>query len=169
MADEFCLKMPDFHVTFRDLLHAANLRHATNGFTSLPKNGVLRIFSPWKNLTASAGFEPANLGTKGQHATSRPPQQLINHLQCTKWTKWKSSPSFLPLTSFYLITVDKQRYYCIWSHTHTHTVGLPWTRGSARRIDIYLTTHNTRKRQTSMPWGHSNPQSEQTSGRTPTP
>ena len=29
---------------------------------------------PLKNLTASAGFEPANLGTKGQHATSRPPK-----------------------------------------------------------------------------------------------
>jgi len=30
-----------------------------------PKEGVLRIFSPLKNPTASAGFEPANLGTKG--------------------------------------------------------------------------------------------------------
>ena len=30
---------------FRDLLHAANLRHATDGFTSPPKEGVLRIFS----------------------------------------------------------------------------------------------------------------------------
>ena len=29
-----------------------------------------------KNQTASAGFEPANLGTKGQHATSRPPKPL---------------------------------------------------------------------------------------------
>ena len=48
MADEFCLKMPDFHVTFRDLSHAVNLRHGTNGFTSLPKEGVLKIFSPWK-------------------------------------------------------------------------------------------------------------------------
>ena len=37
MADEFCLKMPDFHVTFRDLLHAVNLRHGTDGFTSPPK------------------------------------------------------------------------------------------------------------------------------------
>ena len=46
MADEFCLKMPEFHVTFRDLLHAVNLRHGTNGFTSLPEEGVLRIFSP---------------------------------------------------------------------------------------------------------------------------
>ena len=67
----------DFHVTFRDPLHAVNLRHGTNGFTSLPKEGVLRIFSPWKNPTASAGFDPANLGTKGQHATFRPPKPLI--------------------------------------------------------------------------------------------
>jgi hypothetical protein len=34
--------------------------------TSLPKEGALRIFFALKNLTASAGFEPANLGTKGQ-------------------------------------------------------------------------------------------------------
>jgi len=50
------------------LLHAVNLRHGTDDFTSPPKEGVLRIFSPEKNPTASAGFEPANLGTKGQHA-----------------------------------------------------------------------------------------------------
>jgi len=29
---------------FRDLLYAANLRHGTEGFTSPPKEGVLRIF-----------------------------------------------------------------------------------------------------------------------------
>ena len=33
---------------FRDLLHATNLRHGTDGFTSPPKEGVLRIFSPLK-------------------------------------------------------------------------------------------------------------------------
>ena len=33
-------------------------------------------FFALKNSTASAGFEPANLGTKGQHATSRPPKPL---------------------------------------------------------------------------------------------
>ena len=76
MAEEFCLKMPDFHVTFRYLLHAVNLRHGKNGFTSLPKEGVLRIFFALKNPTASAGFEPTNLGTRGQHATSRPPKPL---------------------------------------------------------------------------------------------
>ena len=68
MADKFCLKVPDFHVTFRDLLYAVNLRHGTDDFTSPPKEGVLRIFS--------VGFEIANLGTKGQHATSRPPKPL---------------------------------------------------------------------------------------------
>ena len=31
---------------FRDLLHAANLRHGTDGCTSPPKEGVLMIFSP---------------------------------------------------------------------------------------------------------------------------
>ena len=38
------------------------------------------FFRP-KNPTASAGFEPANLGTKGQHATSRPPKPLKNRNQ----------------------------------------------------------------------------------------
>jgi hypothetical protein len=67
---EFCLNV-DLHVTFRDLLHALKLRHGTDGFTSPPKEGMLRFLRP-KNPTASAGCEPANLGAKGQHATSRP-------------------------------------------------------------------------------------------------
>jgi len=33
---------------FRDVLHATNLRNGTDGFTSPPKEGVLRIFSPLK-------------------------------------------------------------------------------------------------------------------------
>ena len=72
--NEFCLKIPDFHVIFRDLLHAVNLRHGTNSFTSLPKEGILRVFFTLKNPTASAGFVPANFGTKGQHVTSKPPK-----------------------------------------------------------------------------------------------
>jgi len=40
---KFCL-YADFHVTFRDLLHGVKLRHGTDGFTSPPKEGVLRIF-----------------------------------------------------------------------------------------------------------------------------
>jgi hypothetical protein len=71
---EFCLNA-NFHVTFSDLLHAVKLRHGTDGFSSSPKEGVLRIFCP-ENSTVSAGCEPANLYTKGQHATSRPPKPL---------------------------------------------------------------------------------------------
>ena len=54
---------PDFHVAFRNLLHAVNLRHGTDGFTSPPKEGVLRIF-----------FRPEK--SEGQHPTSRPPKSL---------------------------------------------------------------------------------------------
>jgi hypothetical protein len=49
------------------LLHAANLRHGTEGRRA-------EDFFALKNPTASAGFEPSNLGTKGQHATPRPPK-----------------------------------------------------------------------------------------------
>ena len=47
-----------------------------DGFASPPKEGLLRNFFRPKNPTASAGCEPANMGTKGQHATSRPPKPL---------------------------------------------------------------------------------------------
>ena len=56
------------------VLHA--VKHGTDGFTSPPKEGVLRIFFRPKNPTVSAWCEPANVGTKGQHATSRPPKPL---------------------------------------------------------------------------------------------
>ena len=42
-------------------------------------------FFALKNPTASAGFEPANLGTKGQHATSRPPKPLSNRFNIQKF------------------------------------------------------------------------------------
>ena len=85
---------------FRDLLHAANLRHGTESFTSPPKEGVLRIFFALKNPTVSAGFEPANLGTKGQHATPRPPKPLIKTISLSNITMLlcpDSSSDFLEL------------------------------------------------------------------------
>jgi hypothetical protein len=45
---KFCLNA-DLHVIFKDLLHAVKLRHGTDGFTSPPKEGVLRIFFVLKN------------------------------------------------------------------------------------------------------------------------
>ena len=41
----------------RDLLHAANLQHS-DGFTSPPKEGVLRIFSPLKIRRLRPGLTP---------------------------------------------------------------------------------------------------------------
>jgi hypothetical protein len=79
MAGKFILKMPDFHVAFRDLLHTVNLRHGTHSFTSLSEGRRAEDFFVLKNPTASAGFEHENLGSKGQHATSRPPKPL-SHL-----------------------------------------------------------------------------------------
>ena len=55
--------LPKFRLTlkFRDLLHDANLLY----FPSERKRA--EDFFHLKNPTASAGFEHANLGTKGQH------------------------------------------------------------------------------------------------------
>ena len=83
----------------RDLLHAANLRHGTDGFTSPPKEGVLRIFFALKNPTASARFEPANLGTKGQHATARPPKPMEGLCQ----RKIRMTPSGIVPATFRLV------------------------------------------------------------------
>ena len=33
---------------------------------------VRRNFTPWKNPLTSAGFQPANLGSQGEHVTPRP-------------------------------------------------------------------------------------------------
>jgi hypothetical protein len=56
---------------FRDLLHAANLRHRLY----FPSEGRRAddLFA-FKNPTVSAGFESANLGNKGQHAIPIPPK-----------------------------------------------------------------------------------------------
>jgi hypothetical protein len=50
-----------------------------------PSEGRLaeHFFAP-KNTTASAGFEPANLGTKDQHGTSRSPKPFTEILLKTQ-------------------------------------------------------------------------------------
>jgi hypothetical protein len=63
MAGKFRLNMHDFHVAFRDLLRAVNLRHGT-GLLLLPlgRKACRGFFFALKNPTASAGFEPRELG-----------------------------------------------------------------------------------------------------------
>jgi hypothetical protein len=42
MSGKFCINA-DFHVTFRDLLHAIKLRHGNDGFTSPPKKDFFAL------------------------------------------------------------------------------------------------------------------------------
>ena len=58
MAGNLDGKLRLLRIHFRVLLHDANMRHGTNGFTSLPKEGVLRIFSIWKIRRLRPGLNP---------------------------------------------------------------------------------------------------------------
>jgi hypothetical protein len=91
--------MPTYTLHLVDLLHAVKLRHGTDGFTSPPKEGVLRIFRP-KNPTASAGCEPANLGTKDQHATSRPSKPLVYKIVTTRASSTRNATGYLQSSRF---------------------------------------------------------------------
>jgi hypothetical protein len=44
------------------------LQHGADGFTSPPKEVVLRFFIALKNPSPLAGFESANLESSGKHA-----------------------------------------------------------------------------------------------------
>ena len=56
-------------------------------------------FFALKNPTVSAGFEPANLGTKGQLATSRPPKPLL-FIVCHIFTAVRDVPIKVPPYNF---------------------------------------------------------------------
>jgi hypothetical protein len=72
---EFCRKwrLPRH---FWVLLHVVKHDRGQMALLPLRRKACWGFFRP-KNPTASAGFEPANLGTKDQRATSRPPKKLI--------------------------------------------------------------------------------------------
>ena len=73
-----CLKMLDFHVTFRDIF---TWRKSTTWDRRLyfpsEERRAEDFFFALKNPTASVGSEPANLGTKVQQAISRPPKPVF--------------------------------------------------------------------------------------------
>jgi hypothetical protein len=62
MAAEFFLTKHLFHAR-KFLLHAVNLRHGTDGFTSPPKEGVLWILSPLKIHCHRPGLNPRTLAS----------------------------------------------------------------------------------------------------------
>jgi hypothetical protein len=58
----------------RDLLHAANLRYWTDGFTSPPKEDVLRIFSSLKIRRIRPGLNARTWVPKASTLTLRSPK-----------------------------------------------------------------------------------------------
>ena len=55
-----------------------------------PGGLVLRIFTSWKNPSTSAGFEPANLGSRGEHVTMRPSRPTCPVIRLGS-SLWKSA------------------------------------------------------------------------------
>jgi hypothetical protein len=80
----------DFHVTFRDLLHAIKLRHWTDGSTSPPNERVLRIFFALKIRRLRRGTNPRTFVPKASTLPldhrSRSPD--INYLLTYLRTPW---------------------------------------------------------------------------------
>jgi hypothetical protein len=66
----------DFHGKCTDLLHAAKLRHGTNGFTSSPKKSMLRIFVARKIRRLHPGLNPRTSVPEASMLTTRPPKPL---------------------------------------------------------------------------------------------
>jgi hypothetical protein len=59
MGEKGCLGLHGVSIhAIRDLLHAANLRHGTDSFTSPPKEVMLRIFLPLKIQWLQPGLNP---------------------------------------------------------------------------------------------------------------
>jgi hypothetical protein len=56
-----------FHTPQGSLARCKIIQHGSDGFTSPPKEVVLRIFIACNSLSSSAGFETANLRSNGKH------------------------------------------------------------------------------------------------------
>jgi hypothetical protein len=114
---QFCHQSRNFRKNWRDFWHAAKLGHGTYYFTSLPKEGILRIFwmpekcnSFGRVWTRELGFqwnhsrvwsywqwEPQQVGNSGDHYLSRWKEcHIILHLFCynTQLTTLMSSLVF---------------------------------------------------------------------------
>ena len=85
-------------------------------------------FFALKNPTASVGFEPANLGTKGQHGTSRPPKPLtlvltdlrnIKQFLCLSEKLEGMNPAFLRKVGWVSTKAGLYEFACHRSETHS--------------------------------------------------
>jgi hypothetical protein len=76
MVDPILPTACDLHGKCRDLLHAADLRHGTGGFTSPPKEGMLRIFFARKIGRFQPGLNPRTWVPEASMLTTRPLKPL---------------------------------------------------------------------------------------------
>jgi hypothetical protein len=60
-------------------------QHEIHVFTFPPREIVLWIFIALKNPSSSSGFEPANLGPNGRHATTRASRATVNACKLLLW------------------------------------------------------------------------------------
>jgi hypothetical protein len=70
------------------------LRHGTSGFTSHPKEGVLRIFIAFENPSPRPGLKPRPLRSGPSTLTTTPPRRRISCLLCTEF---ECTPPFVCL------------------------------------------------------------------------
>jgi hypothetical protein len=120
----FCLNA-DFHGTFRDLLHAANLRNGAHGFTSLPRESVLRIFPPLKIRRLRPGLNPRTWVTEASTLNPRPPKPpplLYIHINYDKFLS-HTIPKFQPVEIFssFLHTTKFRTHFTVTFVTCVHT------------------------------------------------
>jgi hypothetical protein len=66
------------------------LRHGTSGFTSHPKECVLRIFIVLKNPSHRPGLNPRPLGSVASTLTATPPRRLTMLVHMTLGSSWNS-------------------------------------------------------------------------------
>ena len=127
------LRLPPIHL--RVLLHAANMRQtALLPFRKKACWGF--FFSALKNPTASAGFEPANLGTKGQHGNSRPPKPQIPELLQVFPLSESPGPSLPP--------VSLTLYPCMIQKTHhTQYTDASWSLAHSCMHLAWASCHNS--------------------------
>ena len=86
---QFCLRCTTSTEHFRDLLHGANLRHGTDGFTSPPKEVALRIFPPIKIRRLWPGLNPRTWVLKASALPLDHRSRLLDHY----FTSSSSPPS----------------------------------------------------------------------------
>ena len=70
----------DFHVNLGIFYMPQIYDMGPTALLPLRRKACWGFFGP-KNPTALTGFEPANLGTKGQHGTPRPPKPKHNNIR----------------------------------------------------------------------------------------